>query len=271
MSRPARVRERAHARLTGWWRQRVLARSVEVPVLASRRLTVLAAHPDDETLGCGALIARSRRAGLPVRVIVATDGRHSTASEVLPPERLAALRSVELRAACLRLGVPDREVVELGFPDGALVVEGAALVDRLAGLLADQPPDMLLVPCARDVHPDHEELHRAAVRVAVRLDPRPTVLAYPIWSWAWPGAGAGVRDRLPRLGWTARQLGGLRWLRVPAGEHLAGKRAALDQYASQTRNLTGEAAWSALPAEVRELFLQPDELFLPVRLGRSRG
>lgn len=269
-SRPGRIRARVHARVTGWWRRRVLVRSVEVPVLASRRLTVLAAHPDDETLGCGALIARSRRAGLPVRVIVATDGRHSTASAVLSPERLAALRSVELRAACLRLGVPEGEVVELGFPDGALSVEGGALVDRLTEQLADQPPDVLLVPCARDVHPDHEELHRAAVRVALRLDPRPTVLAYPIWSWAWPGSGTGVRDRLPRLGWTARQLAGTRWLRVPAGEHLAGKRAALDRYASQTRNLTGEAGWSALPAEVCELFLQPAELFLPVRLGPSR-
>jgi LmbE family N-acetylglucosaminyl deacetylase len=247
----------------------VLARSVEVPLLPVRRLTVLAAHPDDETLGCGALIARSRRAGVPVRVVVATDGRHSTRSELLPPERLAALRSVELRSACAQLGVPEHEIVELGFPDGALPERRDALAGRLAELLSEQPPDLLLVPCARDVHPDHEELHRAAVRAAAGLDPAPTVLAYPIWSWASPVAGPGVRRRLARLGWTARQLvGGTRWLRVPAGEHLAGKQAALDRYVSQTRNLTGEPGWSLLPAADRDLFLQPDELFLPVRPGR---
>jgi LmbE family N-acetylglucosaminyl deacetylase len=263
-------REWLLARVTSWWRSRVLARSVEVPVLPSRRLTVLAAHPDDETLGCGALIARSRRAGLPVRVIVATDGRHSAASAVLSADRLATLRSAELRAACGQLGVPEDEVVELGLTDGGLAIEGPALTGRLAELLAEQPPDVLLVPCARDVHPDHEQLHRVAVRVAARLDPPPTVLAYPIWSWIAPGSGTGVRDRLPRLGWTTRQLGGSRWLRVPAGEHLAGKQAALARYASQTRNLTGEAGWSHLPPEVYALFLQPSELFLPVRLGRGR-
>jgi LmbE family N-acetylglucosaminyl deacetylase len=262
------VRERVHAQVAGWWRARVLARSVEVPVLPSRRLTVLAAHPDDETLGCGALMARTRRAGLPVGVIVATDGRHSTASAVLSPDRLGALRSAELREACARLGVPVAEIVELGLTDGALTGAGPALTDRLAELLTAAPPDVLLVPCAHDVHPDHEELHRAAVRAAARLDPPPTVLAYPLWSWTAPGSGVGVRDRLPRLGWTARQLGGARWLRVPAGEHLAGKRAALARYESQTRNLTGEASWSHLTPELCAMFLQPVELFLPVRVRR---
>lgn len=264
--RPGPFRNRVHARAARWWRGRVLARSVEVPVPVPDRLTVVAPHPDDETLGCGALVARTRRTGRQVRVIVATDGRHSTASAVLPPERLAALRSAELRAACAVLGLPDRDVIELGFADGALAAERPALTERLAELFAERVPDLLLVPCARDVHPDHEELHRAAVRAAARLDPPPTVLAYPIWAWAAPGSGASVRDRLTRVGWAARQLTGPRWVRVPAGEHLAGKRAALARYASQTRNLTGEAGWSHLPVEVCALFLQPAELFLRVRL-----
>ena len=270
VDRPAPLRRRLHAGAGRWWRRRVLARSVELPVPAPDRLTVLAPHPDDETLGCGALVARARRAGRPVRVIVATDGRHSTASAVLSPDQLAALRSAELRAACGDLRVPDRDVIELGFRDGTLAAERPALVDRLAELFAERAPDMLLVPCARDVHPDHEELHRAAVRAAARLDPPPTVLAYPIWSWAAPWSGTGVRDRLTQLGWAARQLAGARWVRVPAGEHLTEKRAALDRYASQTSNLTGEAGWSHLPAEVCALFTQPAELFVRVRLRGER-
>ena len=187
---------------------------------------------------------------------------------MLSPQRLAALRSAELRAACAQLGVPAGDVVELGLTDGTLATAGPELTGRLAELLAAEPPDVLLVPCARDVHPDHEQLHRAAVRAAAGLDPPPTVLAYPLWSWTAPGSGTGVRDRLPRLGWTARQLGGTRWLRVPTGEHLAGKRAALARYESQTRNLTGEAGWSHLTPELCALFLQPAELFLPVRVPR---
>lgn len=268
--RGERLRDRVHVGAGRWWRRRVLARSVELPVPAPDRLTVVSPHPDDETLGCGALIARIRRAGRPVRVIVATDGRHSTTSGVLPPERLAAVRSGELRAACGALGVPARDVIELGFVDGTLRAERPALTERLAELFAEWTPDLLLVPCSRDVHLDHEELHRAAVRAAAALDPPPTVLAYPIWSWAAPWSGAGVRGRLAQVGWAARQLTGARWVRVPAGEHLTGKRTALDRYASQISNLTGEAGWSHLAADVCGLFLQPAELFLRVRLRDRR-
>jgi len=41
---------------------------------AARSALVLAPHPDDETLGCGATILRKRAAGTPVHVLIVTDG-----------------------------------------------------------------------------------------------------------------------------------------------------------------------------------------------------
>ena len=37
---------------------------------------VVAPHPDDETLGCGATIMQKLAAGTPVHVVIATDGRY---------------------------------------------------------------------------------------------------------------------------------------------------------------------------------------------------
>jgi hypothetical protein len=44
---------------------------------AGRAALVIAPHPDDETLGCGATILRKVSAGSSVTVLIVTDGRHS--------------------------------------------------------------------------------------------------------------------------------------------------------------------------------------------------
>jgi LmbE family N-acetylglucosaminyl deacetylase len=256
------------------WRGALAAGAIDATALLSgRRLMVLAPHPDDETFGCGALIARARAAGDLVTVVVATDGRHSTRSSVLAPVELAALRAAELRTACGRLGVPETDLVTLGFEDGSLARYASRLAARFGALLADRRPEVVLVPCERDEHPDHRAVYTAAVR-AVRGYPGPCLLlAYPIWAWAqgpwfldsarsgaWPG----------RVAWSARQLVAGGWLRVGCGPYLAAKRAAVAAYPSQLTNLTGEPSWRRLAPEFVSLFLRPVELFQPVLDHRDR-
>jgi glycosyltransferase involved in cell wall biosynthesis/LmbE family N-acetylglucosaminyl deacetylase len=270
-SSPHRARSRARTvgdGLVAWtsrrWRRALVERASDgTALLRNRRTMVLSPHPDDETFGCGATIARARAGGDPVTVVVATDGRHSTSSRVIAPADLGDLRAAELRAACRTLGVPDGDLLRLGFEDGTLAAELPALTARLAEVLADRRPDLVLVPCAQDIHPDHRALHRA-LRTAVGTSPGPpTVLEYPVWTWMHAPwfLPAGVRGARPLLAWSLRQLRGGRWIRVDAGPYLAVKRAALDAYASQLTNLTGEPTWSFLSAEFRELFTQPTELF----------
>ena len=69
----------------------------------ARPVVVLAPHPDDETLGCGGLIALKRSLGAPVRVIFMTDGAGSHSGVDRPA--LTATRKEEASAACNVLGV----------------------------------------------------------------------------------------------------------------------------------------------------------------------
>lgn len=78
------------------WRRWVLSHGRDDTAAAGGRSTlVIAPHPDDETIGCGAAIARKRTAGTPVEVAVVTDGRHSHLSPLVSPTRLAELREAE--------------------------------------------------------------------------------------------------------------------------------------------------------------------------------
>src|ERR1700730_3905373 len=63
-------------------------------------IVVVAPHPDDETLGCGGLIALESRLGRNIQVVVISDGVGSHPnSRRYPPDKLRDLREGETRAA----------------------------------------------------------------------------------------------------------------------------------------------------------------------------
>lgn len=102
------------------------------PPRQSDSLLVLVAHPDDETLGAGGLIASAASAGASVTVVIASDGEAShPRSRTHPPARLAAIRRAEVTAAVSRLH-PDAQLVFLGLPDSDLAAHVEELTIRVA-------------------------------------------------------------------------------------------------------------------------------------------
>jgi len=100
-----------------------------------RTRLVLAAHPDDETLGAGGLIAASAANGARVEVIIATDGAASHPdSPTHTPDQLARQRREEATEAVARLD-PQATLTFLGLPDGALRHCQRALEQALADVL----------------------------------------------------------------------------------------------------------------------------------------
>ena len=145
-----------------------------------QHLVVVVAHPDDESFGCGSLIARAAAAGTKVTVVCATRGEMGEREPDPDTDHLdlAEVRERELRDAAVVLGV---DVVELldhadsGFdgamPEGALCARPLVeLADELDGVVSRLRPTDVLILDGSDGHRDHQHL-RDAVALVLRRHP----------------------------------------------------------------------------------------------------
>ncbi len=149
-----------------------------------RRLVVVSAHPDDESLGAGGLIASATAAGLDVHLLCASDGNGShPRSPTHTPEELAARRADEYAAAADRLGVAAGSVSRLELPDGALADHVATVTAALVDLVGDGRDTVLASTWTEDGHPDHEAVGRAAATAARRTEAEH--VEFPVWFWHW--------------------------------------------------------------------------------------
>ncbi|MBT8227982.1 MAG: N-acetyl-1-D-myo-inositol-2-amino-2-deoxy-alpha-D-glucopyranoside deacetylase [Dactylosporangium sp.] len=153
-----------------------------------RSLLLVHAHPDDETIGTGATIARYVAAGVHVTLVTCTLGEegeiHVPALAGLSPagaDQLGGYRIAELARACALLGVTDyrflggagryRDSGMMGLPtnDHPRAFWGADL-DEAAGLLLEVirevRPEVVVTydPDGFYGHPDHIQAHRATMR-----------------------------------------------------------------------------------------------------------
>lgn len=160
---------------------------------------MLAPHPDDESLGCGGLVALLRHAGTDVRIVFITDGAASHPGYTATS--LALRRREEAINAASILGVDEDAVVFLDLPDAGLTQRMSDAVDLLVGEFGAFEPDQLVVPDALEPNHDHAATFQAASR-AVRLTGRTVrALTFPVWlwdQWPWTNPLAEPRGRLGR-------------------------------------------------------------------------
>jgi N-acetyl-1-D-myo-inositol-2-amino-2-deoxy-alpha-D-glucopyranoside deacetylase len=156
------------------------------PPVASRRLLLVHAHPDDETIGTGATMAKYAAAGAHVTLVTCTLGEEG---EILLPElehlaadrddALGPVRAAELDAAMAALGVSDhrflggpgrwRDSGMIGTPENedprcfwrADLAEAAL---DLAAIIREVRPQVLVTYDDDGFygHPDHIQAHRVA-------------------------------------------------------------------------------------------------------------
>lgn len=196
-------------------------------------VVVIAAHPDDETLGAGGLIAHCADVGVPVRVVCVTDGAASHAAD----PRTAQRRADELAAAVGHLH-PDASIEMLDFPDGQTSEHRAAIKRAVLSSLDVSEHAVLVAPWRGDGHRDHRIVGEIAAEVAGgRL-----LLEYPIWMWHW---GSPNQADIP-------------WDRMVAlSIEPAEKLRAIECFESQTN---GEQP--VLRAEFLEHFRRTQEIFI---------
>lgn len=203
---------------------------------------VLAPHPDDETLGAGALIATLRADNVPVTVVAATDGENCYNVSPAERETIRRTREEEQAEALGRLGVPRQSLVRFRMTDSGLHLQEAELTARL--LAVAEPGMHLVAPWIGDFHPDHIACAHAAAAVAAEKQLQLTWYFF----WTWHRGTADVLDGIPAV-----RL-------VPDPIALQAKADALQFHRSQLawngeapilpQNLLGPAHW-------------PFEVFLP--------
>ncbi|WAC90387.1 PIG-L deacetylase family protein [Mycobacterium sp. Aquia_213] len=158
-------------------------------------LVVVAAHPDDETLGLGATIAQLGASGVQVQVVSVSDGGAAQPNATSSGQiRLETTRRHELCRAARVLGFPAPH--SLGLPDGRLTDHENAITDSLVDVLeAGGAPPWCAANWRGDGHPDHETVGRAAAAACERTGAM--LLEFPIWMWHWadPGDSAVPWDR----------------------------------------------------------------------------
>lgn len=165
------------------------------PPLPPQRLMIIAPHPDDEVLGCGGLMAQAVQAGVPVQVVMLTNGDGYCAAAAMlargKPEpndyiELGRFRQEEALKAAQSLGLRHEQICFLGYPDRGLwrlwqspyttaasaftkrtrspyensyqpgaLYMGTAVVNDLVNILSEQQPTDVYVTHPLDDHPDH--------------------------------------------------------------------------------------------------------------------
>jgi LmbE family N-acetylglucosaminyl deacetylase len=137
-------------------------------------LLALFAHPDDETLGAGATLAKYASTGADVRVISLTKGEAGQIRDARVATRstLKAVREKELDAAGKELGLTETRCLD--YPDGGLSdIDSQSLVRVASDLIIENAPDVVITfgPDGLSGHPDHIAVGAAVTAACYELRP----------------------------------------------------------------------------------------------------
>jgi LmbE family N-acetylglucosaminyl deacetylase len=217
-------------------------------IFGTGRILVLAPHADDESLGCGGLIATCCRRSRPPLVVVLTDGTGS--HPAIPATELRRTRELEAMAALQELGLDEPgSLVFLGLPDtkaphaGPQFEAAAAEIARLAaGCVA------ICAPWRHDPHCDHLAADLLAREASARANIRH--ISYPVWGWNLPPHD--MIDQDEGGGW-----------RLDIGAVMAEKERAIAAHRSQHGALARQDPDGfRLPEDLLGIFRRPYEVFL---------
>jgi N-acetyl-1-D-myo-inositol-2-amino-2-deoxy-alpha-D-glucopyranoside deacetylase len=255
---------------------------------SERSLLLVHAHPDDESIGTGATMARYAAEGARVTLVTCTLGEMG---EIIPPDlrhllpdELGQHRIGELERACAALGVTDhrflggegrfRDSGMMGLPDNEDPrCFWQANVDEAAGLLAEivdeVAADVIVTYDANGFygHPDHIQAHRVAWR-AHELTGRKA----KFYATAMPVSALAEAVKLPGDSWFVRS--GDLTVSVPddqvttavdAAKYLEAKIAAMRAHETQ---ITVDGEFFALSNEIGQRVLATEYFTL---LAGQRG
>lgn len=136
---------------------------------------VFAPHPDDEVFGCGGAIMRHVEQGVPVRVIIVSDGAFGVSedktSEYVPQRQNESIAAAHI----LGYGMP----VFWHYPDRQLCY-GEKLIQEILTVTRESGADLVYAPSVFEMHPDHRVLGMAVIEAIRRIGKSVRVALYEV-------------------------------------------------------------------------------------------
>jgi LmbE family N-acetylglucosaminyl deacetylase len=229
-----------------------VASNISIPKI---RTVIIAPHPDDETFGCGGMIAKMRLAGVPVSVVFFSRGEAShldcckTSSEQTGQAReQSAVRALSL------LGVEGKDIYWLGVADRGFPRKGreefTEVAKRLRELMDRLTPEMVVSPYYLDMLPDHEACAEIVREAMNGLTKKCEQLFYPVWMWH--------RLKMKKLPQVLRD----RVFRVDISDVIDKKISAMDVYFNDVNPQCQHPWCGRLPGEFHRYFSYPYEIFM---------
>lgn len=150
-------------------------------------IAVVVAHPDDETVGCGALL--TRLAG--VHLVMVTDGAPRNLADAqrygfATARAYAAKRFSELRQAIRLAGIAPACCALLRLPDQETALRLPQLVNRLAEIFVKRRIRVVVTHAYEGGHPDHDATAFAVHCACARVPDPPEVYEFTSYHAAPP-------------------------------------------------------------------------------------
>jgi LmbE family N-acetylglucosaminyl deacetylase len=148
----------------------------------AERVVIVAAHPDDETIGLGAQLCRFEDALL-VHVTdgAPRDGRDAAAYGFASLRDYAAARRAELVAALIAGGAERLRTLCLGIVDQEAMRHLADLTHRLRDLFERERPQAVITHAYEGGHPDHDSAAFAVRAACYLMAPPPEIIEMALY------------------------------------------------------------------------------------------
>jgi N-acetylglucosamine malate deacetylase 1 len=231
-----------HSSLVFEW---ILHNGSQPLALSQKSAMVFSPHQDDETFGCGGIIALKREQGIPVVVVFITDGQGGGVVNPNSQRTIVEIRKEEALTALGILGVEPAEIYFLEKPDGTLPYlenqDREQTIEQIATLIQKHQPEEVYVPHRKDCHRDHEATYELVREAVAKVGNKVEFLEYPIW-----------------LLWRAPLFILIKFQDIKAAYHLSitsvqqKKNRAINSYGSQI---------GSLPHNFTKRFLGTNEIF----------
>ncbi len=220
----------------------------------SQNIIVLAPHPDDETFGCGEMIARAVADGRNVHIVVMSDGSqsHRGCGCNIPPDVLIAEREKNFEEAMSELKIPKERTILMRLPDGSLteaLKNNEAKIARIRQMIIPDRTD-IFVPHPLEGMADHIAITELGQQLAREMHCR--LFYFCVWSYF-------------QVSFSFRKIFTVAWLKCRKINDPEGHSEKLKAIAVYLGSIApcGKPWSGALSPDFRTVVSQESELFFP--------